>query len=141
MDGDVLVVVPHPEPVLGDPALCCTKVELARAHQAVQVVLQRVFARPDLVVVGERLRPQVLRGVVAAELKRDEMVELVSAARAVGDAVGREYLVAERLGDVAVRRRPPRYANLPDGDAGERGPGGEGTVGKRVTVRRNPSLR
>jgi hypothetical protein len=74
MHGDVLVPVPHRQPVPGDALLCRVQVELVTAHQGVQVVLKGVLTGAALVVIGERLRPQVLDAVVAAEFERDQML-------------------------------------------------------------------
>ena len=74
-------------PVRGDGVLGGGQIEPAGANQVVELVLDAILGlatREAGAVVG--LRPQVGLGVVAAELERDQMVQLIAAPLRVRNA-------------------------------------------------------
>src|SRR6478672_8113730 len=86
-----------------------------------------------LVVAGTDLRPEVRDAVIASQLKRDKMVNLVASRHMRRDAVLGVHAPLDRLWDVANRLGVPGGADLPDRCSGEDRARRAGRVWKQPT--------
>ena len=89
------------DPVACDEGLDAVQADVAGAEESVQTVLEDVLAVQVSPRVIVRFGPEVANRIAATQLERDEVVNLVLAGRAVGNAVLRIDLVLFGFGDVA----------------------------------------
>ena len=124
-------------PVARDLQLRSVQAHGPRAHGTVETVLDPIL----LVVAGTDLRPEVRDAVIASELQRDEMVDLVAARHVRCDPVLGIHTPLDRFWDVANGSGVTGGADLPDRCPGEDRARRAGAVWKQPTDVASAELR